>query len=99
MNSLLGGIGNSILNSLGGSGSVSGGLGGTSILLQALGAAMRGESAQSFMNELATTHPQLKKLDLNDLQGTANQLCQQNGLDPNEVAKQIDTIFDPAIKR
>ena len=99
MNSLLGGIGNSILNSLGGAGTVSGGIGGTSILLQALGAAMRGESPQAFMNELANNHPQLKKYDLNDLQGTANQLCQQSGLDANEVAKKIDAVFDPALKR
>lgn len=99
MNSLLGGIGNSILNNLGGSGTVSGGIGGTSILLQALGAAMRGESPQAFMKKLATQHPQLKKMNLDDLQGTAAQLCQQNGLDANEVAKQIDTIIDPAIKR
>ena len=98
MNSLLGGVGNSLLNSVG-SGSLSGGLGGTSILLKAVGAALRGESPQVFMKKLATQHPQLKRLNLDDLQGTANQLCQQNGLDASEVAKSIDPIIEPSIKR
>ena len=97
MNSLLGGIGNSLLNGLGGS--VSGGVSGTSILLQAVGAAMRGESPQAFMKRLATQHPQLRKMNLDDLQGTAQQLCQQNGLDANEVAQKIDQIIGPAINK
>lgn len=99
MNSLLGGIGNSILSSLGGPASVSGGMSGTSILLQAVGAAMRGESPQAFMKRLANQHPQLKRMNLDDLQGTAQQLCQQNGLNPNDVAQKIDQIIDPAINR
>lgn len=73
--------------------------GGTSILLQALGAAMRGESPQSFMKRLANQHPQLKRLNLDDLQGTANQLCKQNNLDANEVAKRIDAVIDPQINK
>ena len=73
--------------------------GGTSILLQAVGAAMRGESPQAFMKRLANQHPQLKRLNLDDLQGTANQLCQQNGLNASEVAKSIDAVIDPAIKK
>ena len=99
MNSLLGGIGNSLLNSLGGTGSVSGGAGGTSILLAAVGAALRGESPQTFMKKLATQHPQLKKLNLDDLQGTASQLCQQNGLDPSEVAHSVDQVIDPVVRK
>lgn len=97
MNSLLGNIGNSILGS-GGAGAVSG-ANGTSILLQAVGAAMRGESPQAFMKRLANQHPQLKRMNLDDLQGTAQQLCQQQGLNVDDVAKQIDGIIDPYIQK
>ena len=80
-------------------GSGAGGINGTTILMQAVGAAMRGESPQAFMKRLANQHPQLKKLNLDDLQGTANTLCQQNGVDANELAKRIDGVIDPAIKQ
>jgi len=73
--------------------------GGTSILLQAVGAAMRGESPQAFMKRLANQHPQLKRMNLDDLQGTASQLCKQNGLNPDDVAKQIDAVIDPQIHK
>ena len=73
--------------------------GGTSILLQAVGAAMRGESPQAFMKRLANQHPQLKKMNLDDLQGTAQQLCRQNGLNPDDVAKQVDSVIDPQIHK
>ena len=36
------------------------------ILMQAVGAAMRGESPQNFMKRLANQHPQLKKMNLDD---------------------------------
>ena len=97
MNSLLGNIGNSILGS-GGSGAVSG-INGTSILMQAVGAAMRGESPQAFMKRLANQHPQLKKMNLDDLQGTAQQLCQQQGVNPNDLAQQLDSVIDPFVQK
>ena len=97
MNSLLGNIGNSILSG-GSSGAVSG-VNGTSILMQAVGAAMRGESPQAFMKRLANQHPQLKRINLDDLQGSAQQLCQQNGLNANDVAQQIDSVIDPFIQK
>ena len=92
MNSLLGNIGNSLLGS-------SSKISGTSILLQAIGAAMRGESPQAFMKRLANQHPQLKRLNLDDLQGTANQLAQQNNVNIEEVTKQLDETLTPMIQR
>ena len=86
MNSLLGNIGNSIG-------------GGMSILMAAVGAALRGESPQTFMKKLANQHPQLKRLNLDDLQGTANQLCQQNGINASDMARNLDRVIDPAIKK
>lgn len=72
--------------------------GGTNILLQAIGAAMRGESPQTFMKRLANSHPQLKRMNLDDLYGSAQQLCQEKGLDINDVAKSVDGVVEPMIK-
>ena len=68
---------------------------GTMLLLQALGAAMRGESPQAFMKRLANTHPQLKRMNLDDLYASAQQLCEERGLDAEDVAKNIDPFFGP----
>ena len=68
-----------------------------SMLMQAFGAALRGESPQQFMQNLANQHPQLKQLDLNNLQSTAQSLCNQKGINSDAVLNQIDsaakTIF------
>ena len=69
------------------------------ILLQAIGAAMRGESPQAFMKRLANQHPQLKKMNLDDLQATAQQLAQQQGLNVDEVTKELDNVINPIVKR
>lgn len=50
--------------------------------MQAIGAYLRGESAQEFMQNLAKTNPQLQELDLTgDLNKTAEQLYQSKGED------------------
>ena len=69
------------------------------ILMQAVGAAMRGESPQNFMKRLANQHPQLKKMNLDDLQATANALAQQNGVNVDEVTQQLDNVINPLVKR
>lgn len=63
-----------------------------SILMQAMGAAMRGESPQAFMQQLAQQHPQLRQYDLSNLQNTAQQVCQQNGVDMQDAISKIDNI-------
>jgi hypothetical protein len=60
-----------------------------SVMLQALGAAMRGESPEVFMQNLAKTNPQLQGLDLNNLEGTARTLAQQQGKDLNALANEV----------
>ena len=82
---------NSILNLFSG--------GSTSILLQAVGAAMRGESAHDFMSRLAQERPELRQVDLGDLQGAAQKLCAQKGVDANQLAQKLDGMIDPIIKR
>jgi len=60
------------------------------ILLQAVGCAMRGESPQKFMKNLANSHPQLKKMNLDDLMGTAEQLAQEKGYNIEDVKSDLD---------
>ena len=74
-----------------------GGSGGNAILMQALGAAMRGESPQAFMKKLANSHPQLKKMNLDDLMGSANQLAQERGQDIDALTKKLDEQINPMI--
>ena len=95
MNSLLSGLGNSLM---GGTGMSSFGNNMPSILLQALGAAMRHESPQDFMARLANQHPQLKQYDLTNLQTTAQQVCQEKGVNMQEVVNQVDNMIGPVIK-
>ena len=85
---------NDLLSILGG-----GQVGGTTILLQALGAAMRGESPQAFLRRLANNHPQLKKINFNDLPGEADRLLKENGMSVDEVTKQIDETLAPHFKQ
>ena len=86
---------NSLLSMFGNNNNASG----MSILLQAIGAAMRGESPQAFMKRLANSHPQLKRMNLDDLYGSAQQLCNERGINPDDVAKNIDSVVEPMIKK
>ena len=63
------------------------------IMMQAVGAMMRGESPQAFMQNLAKSNPQLQRLDLNNLNQTAEQLYQQNGQDINAVKSKINQFI------
>ena len=65
---------------------LSGGNPQSNIMMQAVGAMMRGESPQSFLQNLAKTMPELQGLDLNNLGKTAEKLYQEKGQDIN-VAK------------
>ena len=77
---------------------LSGGGGGyMQVLMQAVGAAMRGESPESFMRNLAQTNPQLKGLDMSNLEGTARSLAQQKGADINQVAESVKNSINKFI--
>ena len=62
---------------------------GNNMLMQAMGAMMRGESPQSFLQGLANSHPQLQGLDFNNLEETARTLCEKNNVDMNQLADKI----------
>ena len=59
------------------------------IMIQAVGAMMRGESPQSFLQNLAKTMPELQGLDLNNLNKTAEDLYSKNGQDINAAKSSI----------
>ena len=59
------------------------------IMMQAVGAMIRGESPQSFLQNLAKTMPELQGLDLTDLNKTAEKLYQEKGQDINELILSI----------
>lgn len=88
-----------IFNMLANLGNSAGAVNGTSILMQAIGAAMRGESAQSFMTRLANEHPQLKSVDMNDLTGSAEKLAKEKGVNLEQVKTQIDGAVNSAMNK
>lgn len=64
-------------------------LGSNNMLMQAMGAMMRGENPRAFIKGLASSNPQLQGLNLDDLQGTAQALCEKNNIDMNQLSNQI----------
>ena len=77
-------LNNPILQMLGGSQNPQ-----SNIMMQAVGAMMRGESPQSFLQNLAKSRPELQGLDLNNLDQTAEKLYKEKGQDINEAKKSI----------
>ena len=61
----------------------------TNIMMQAVGAMMRGESPQSFLQNLAKTMPELQGLDLSNPSKTAEKLYQDKGQDINAAKTSI----------
>ena len=70
-------------------GSMTGGSGAGSIMMQAVGAFMRGEDPKTFMMNLARTNPALQGLDLNNINATAQKVCQEHGVDANKLTEEI----------
>lgn len=62
---------------------------GNPMMMQAMGAMMRGESPSDFLKNLANSNPQLQGLDLDNLEGTAQALCQKNNVNMNQLADKI----------
>ena len=59
------------------------------VMLQAVAAMIRGESAQDFMKNLARTDSRLKGLDLNNLGETAEKLYSSQGKNINQAKQDI----------
>ena len=63
--------------------------GGNNIMMQAVGAFMRGESPQTFLQNLAKTNPNLRGLDLTDINATAQKVCREHGVDADKLTAEI----------
>lgn len=98
MNSLLGRFGNTFLNSFNTTPAPAP-MAQPNILMQAFGAAMRGEDPHVFMQNLAAQHPQLRQYDLSNLQTTAQQVCQQNNVNMQDMVSKIDNMAGPLINK
>ncbi len=61
----------------------------TNIMMQAVGAMLRGETPQSFLQNLAKTQPELQGLDLSDPNKTAEKLYAEKGQDINAARSSI----------
>lgn len=59
------------------------------IMMQAIGAMLRGESPQTFLQNLAKTTPELQGLDLSDPSKTAEKLYADKGQDINAAKSSI----------
>lgn len=75
---------NSLLNIFGG---MMGGNG--NIFTQAVGAMMRGESPRDFMRQLANTNPALRGINLDDIDGEAQRICREHGVDAGKLTAEI----------
>ena len=62
---------------------------GNPMIMKAMGAMMRGENPSTVLKNLASTNPQLQGLDLDNLESTAQALCQKNNVNMNELADKI----------
>lgn len=96
MNSLLSGLGNTFLNSF--KTPAAAPMSQPNILMQAIGAAMRGEDPHTFIQNLAAQHPQLRQYDLSNLPAAAQQVCQQNNVNMQEMVNRIDNVAGSIIK-
>ena len=79
---------NSLMSLLSGIGGSGGG-----IFMKAVGAFMRGESPQDFMKSLARTNPSLGGIDLSNLNGEAERICRERGIDPDKLTEQIKSTI------
>ena len=59
------------------------------LMMQAVGAFMRGESPRDFLSNLAKTNPALRGIDLDDINGSARRVCQERGVDADKLAAEI----------
>ena len=103
MNSLLTGFGNTFLNASKAltnptSTPAAAPMAQPNLLLQAFGAAIRGEDPHVWLQNLAKQHPQLQQYDFSNLQATAQQVCQQNNVNMQDMINRIDNAASPLIK-
>ena len=71
---------------------------GGNIMMQAFGAMMRGESPRAFLSNLAKSNPAMQGLDFNNIEKTAQNICNERGIDINEAKAQVTEFANSHIK-
>lgn len=69
------------------------------VMAKAFAAMMRGESPQSFLQDLAKNDPRLQGFDLSNPSKAAEDLCKQNGKDFNQEKAGIMNRISQFIKK
>ena len=62
------------------------------VMLQAIGSFMRGDSPQAFLQSLAG-RPEMKDVNLDDLEGSARKIAQEKGVSYESVMEQAQGII------
>ena len=81
-----------ILSMLGGGGTGGGGNIFGQLMMQAISSYARGESPQTFLQSIAG-RPEMKNVNLNDLEGSARKIAQENGVSFDAVMQQAQGIL------
>jgi hypothetical protein len=63
------------------------------IFMQAFGAMIRGENPRQFMQNLAQTNPALKGMDFNNMEKTAQDLCNKKGVNMQDKLNEIQNMM------
>ena len=71
----------------------------SNIMMQAVGAMLRGETPQSFLQNLAKTNPELQGLDLNNPSQAAEKLYADKGQDISAAKSSIMDKVNAFMKR
>ena len=66
-------------------------MGNNNVMMRAFQAAMSGQNPRQFLSDLATSAPRLQGMDFNNLQATAQNLCNQKGVNMNDALNKIKT--------
>lgn len=68
------------------------GQGNNNMMMQAIGAMMRGESPRQFLNNLAQSNPALSGMDFSNLEQAAQKVCDSKGVDMNAKMAEINNL-------
>ena len=63
------------------------------IFMQAFGAMLRGENPKTFLSNLAKSNPALQGMNFDNLQKTAQEVCDKKGVNMTEKMKEIEAQF------
>lgn len=61
------------------------------LFMQAIAAASRGETPEDFLKSVAQHDSRFQGLDLDNLERTANQLCQKKGVSMQDAMNQVQS--------